>query len=118
MAGHQTRNGTLAVDIAGDLGLPIEEIRCVPLAASIHDLGKIRIPAEVLSKLGKLNHVEFTLTKMHAPAGYEILNPRELCKVERICCAISMPLHPSWVTILILPGRGGLTGETFPYCGP
>jgi PAS domain S-box-containing protein len=72
-AGHQSRVGRLAAAIAGELGLPEEEIHGIQLAANIHDLGKIRVPAEILSKPGKLADVEFALIKTHAQAGYDIL---------------------------------------------
>jgi PAS domain S-box-containing protein len=72
-AGHQSRVGKLAAAIAGELGLPKEEIHGIQLAANIHDLGKIRVPAEILSKPGKLAEVEFALIKTHAQAGYDIL---------------------------------------------
>jgi PAS domain S-box-containing protein len=72
-AGHQKRVAQLAVAIAGDLGLPKDEIHGIHLAASIHDLGKIRIPAEILSRPGKLTDIEYQLIKAHAQAGYDIL---------------------------------------------
>jgi len=72
-AGHQKRVASLAVAIASDLGLPKEEVHGIHLAASIHDLGKIRVPAEILSKPSKLYDMEFMLIKAHAQAGYDIL---------------------------------------------
>ncbi len=72
-AGHQKRVAQLAVAIASDLGLPKDEIHGIQLAAGIHDLGKIRVPAEILSKPGKLTDIEFMLIKAHAQAGYDIL---------------------------------------------
>jgi HD-GYP domain-containing protein (c-di-GMP phosphodiesterase class II) len=72
-SGHQKRVAQLAVAIAGDLGLPKDEIHGIHLAASIHDLGKIRVPAEILSKPGKLTDIEYLLIKAHAQAGYDIL---------------------------------------------
>ena len=53
-AGHQKRVALLAVAIASELGLPKEEVHGIHLAASIHDLGKIQVPAEILSKPGKI----------------------------------------------------------------
>jgi HD-GYP domain-containing protein (c-di-GMP phosphodiesterase class II) len=47
------------------------------MAASIHDLGKISIPSEILSKPGKLNETEYTLVKTHPQVGYNILNQIE-----------------------------------------
>jgi HD-GYP domain-containing protein (c-di-GMP phosphodiesterase class II) len=72
-AGHQRRVGQLAVAIARELGLPEEMNRGIELAASIHDLGKISVPAEILSKPGKLSSIEMLLLKNHPQAGYDIL---------------------------------------------
>ena len=72
-AGHQRRVAQLAVAIAGELGLPKDDIHGIRLAADIHDLGKIRVPAEILSKPGKLTDIEYQLIKAHAQAGYDIL---------------------------------------------
>jgi PAS domain S-box-containing protein len=72
-AGHQSRVATLAVAIAGEMGLAADDIHGIELAAGIHDLGKIRVPAEILSKPGKLSEVEFMLIKGHPEAGYDIL---------------------------------------------
>jgi PAS domain S-box-containing protein len=72
-AGHQERVGELATAIAWEMGLPEEQVNGVHLAAIIHDLGKIRIPAEILSKPGRLNDLEFMLIKTHPQAGYDIL---------------------------------------------
>lgn len=72
-AGHQRRVGELAVAIATEMGLPEETTRAIALAASIHDLGKIKIPAEILSKPARLRETEMMLIKEHAQAGYEIL---------------------------------------------
>ena len=76
-AGHQRRVAELAVAIAGDLGLPKEQIHGIHLAAGIHDLGKIRVPAEILSKPGKLTDIEYHLIKAHAQAGYDIVKDIE-----------------------------------------
>ncbi len=76
-AGHQTRVGKLAVAIASALGLPEDEIHGIQLAASIHDLGKIQVPAEILSKPGKLTDIEFMLIKQHPQAGHDILKDIE-----------------------------------------
>lgn len=72
-AGHQRRVAELSMDIARELGVPEERIHALGLAASIHDLGKIEVPAEILSKPGLLNPLEFAIIKRHAQAGYEIL---------------------------------------------
>ncbi len=72
-AGHQRRVGQLAVAIARELGLPAETIHGIDLAASIHDLGKINIPAEILVKPTRLTDLEYRLIQGHAQAGYDIL---------------------------------------------
>jgi putative nucleotidyltransferase with HDIG domain len=72
-AGHQRRVGELATAIAREMGLPDEQVNGIHLAAIIHDLGKIHVPAEILSKPGKLTDIEFMLIKTHPQAGYDIL---------------------------------------------
>lgn len=72
-AGHQRRVAALASAIAREMGLPGDKIHGLYLAASIHDLGKIRIPAEILSKPGILSPVEFELIKTHPQSGYDII---------------------------------------------
>lgn len=72
-AGHQRRVAQLAKAIAQEMGLPDERVHALGLAASIHDLGKIKIPAEILSKPGNLTPLEFAMIKRHAQSGYEIL---------------------------------------------
>lgn len=72
-AGHQRRVADLAAAIAGELGLSHERIFAIHLAGVVHDLGKISIPAEILSKPGRLNDIEYSLIKQHPQAGYDIL---------------------------------------------
>ena len=72
-AGHQRRVSELATAIAREMGLPEEQVNGIHLAAMIHDLGKIHIPAEILAKPGKLNEIELMLIKTHPKAGYDIL---------------------------------------------
>lgn len=72
-AGHQRRVSELATAMAKELGWPAEQIQAVRIAGDIHDIGKISIPAEILSKPAKLNEVEFSLIKTHPQVGYEIL---------------------------------------------
>jgi putative nucleotidyltransferase with HDIG domain len=76
-AGHQRRVGELAVAIAREMGLPEEKIHGIRLAAAVHDLGKIHVPAEILAKPGKLSDIEFMLIKTHPQAGYDILKDVE-----------------------------------------
>lgn len=72
-AGHQRRVADLAAAIARDLGLPNEQVQAIHLAGTVHDLGKIHIPAEILTKPGKLTELEFKFIKTHPQAGYDIL---------------------------------------------
>jgi len=72
-AGHQVRSANLARTMAAEMGLPQEKIDGIRMAGSIHDIGKLSIPAEILSKPTKLSEIEFSLIKEHARQGYEIL---------------------------------------------
>jgi putative nucleotidyltransferase with HDIG domain len=72
-AGHQIRSANLARAIAKEMGLPPEKIDGIRMAGSIHDIGKLSIPAEILSKPTKLTNIEFSLIKEHSRSGYEIL---------------------------------------------
>ncbi len=72
-AGHQRRVADLARAIATEMKLTREEINGIRTGAIIHDLGKISIPAELLSKPGMLTELEFCLIKNHPQAGYNIL---------------------------------------------
>ena len=76
-AGHQERVAQLACAIANDMGLPQDRIYGLRMAAIIHDLGKITIPAEILCKPGKLLPLEYELIKNHVQAGYDILKKIE-----------------------------------------
>jgi PAS domain S-box-containing protein/putative nucleotidyltransferase with HDIG domain len=76
-AGHQQRVAHISVAIARELGLPDERIHGLRLAATIHDIGKIEVPAELLSKPTRLTRAEYELIKGHAQAGYEILKDIE-----------------------------------------
>jgi PAS domain S-box-containing protein/putative nucleotidyltransferase with HDIG domain len=76
-AGHQKRVSDLARAIATEMKLEREDIDAIRMAASIHDLGKISIPAEILSKPGKISEYEFRLIQNHPQIGYEILRTIE-----------------------------------------
>jgi PAS domain S-box-containing protein len=76
-AGHQRRVADLARAIATEMNLPTEQIDGIRMAAAIHDLGKISVPAEILSKPTKLTNLEFSLIKTHAQSGYDILKDIE-----------------------------------------
>ena len=72
-AGHQKRVADLACAIARDMQLSEDEIYGLHMASVIHDLGKITVPAEILSKPGQLSGLEYELIKSHVQAGYDIL---------------------------------------------
>jgi PAS domain S-box-containing protein/putative nucleotidyltransferase with HDIG domain len=72
-AGHQLRVADLARAIATEMGLCQDKIEGIRMAGSIHDIGKLSIPAEILSKPTKLTAIEFSLIKEHAQSGYEML---------------------------------------------
>jgi PAS domain S-box-containing protein/putative nucleotidyltransferase with HDIG domain len=72
-AGHQRQVAALVRAIATEMGLSELKISGLYLAALIHDLGKISVPAEILNKPGKLNPIELELIKEHAQTGYDIL---------------------------------------------
>jgi PAS domain S-box-containing protein/putative nucleotidyltransferase with HDIG domain len=72
-AGHQKRVSQLACAIAQEMGLPENQIDGIRMAASTHDIGKIRIPADILSKPGKLEEIESMIVKAHPQVGYEVL---------------------------------------------
>ncbi|MFI4987480.1 MAG: PAS domain S-box protein [Alphaproteobacteria bacterium] len=76
-AGHQRRVARIAEAIAVEMGLSDDRIHGLRLASIVHDLGKIHIPAEILSKPGKLTPAEYELIKMHPQVGYDILKPVE-----------------------------------------
>ena len=72
-SGHQHRVCRLAVPLAQELGLPEDKIEGIRIASLIHDIGKIGLPAEILSNPSKLNDIEFGLIKNHSQIGYDIL---------------------------------------------
>jgi PAS domain S-box-containing protein len=76
-AGHQLRAANLACAIAKEMGLPQDKIEGLRMAGSIHDIGKLSIPAEILSKPSKLTNLEFLMIKEHAQSGYDILKDVE-----------------------------------------
>lgn len=73
-AGHQRRVAKLAAAIALEMGLSAEQIEGIRIAGTVHDIGKIHVPAEILSNPSKLTDAEFSIIKTHCEAGYEILH--------------------------------------------
>ncbi|MCJ7771747.1 MAG: PAS domain-containing protein [Desulfobacterales bacterium] len=76
-AGHQTHVSDLAADIAIEMDLTKEQVEGIRMAGRIHDLGKIQVPAEILSKPGKISELEFELIKTHPRVGYDLLKDIE-----------------------------------------
>jgi len=76
-SGHQVRSANLARTIATEMGLSQDKIEGIRMAGLIHDIGKLSIPAEILSKPTKLSEIEFRLIKEHAQKGYEMLKDVE-----------------------------------------
>jgi PAS domain S-box-containing protein len=76
-AGHQKRVADLACAIATEMGLPLNIIEGIHLAGTIHDIGKISIPSEILTKPAKLTALEFSLVQSHVQHGYEIIKDVE-----------------------------------------
>jgi len=72
-AGHQKRVSQLACAIAGEMGIDGEHLTGLRLAASIHDVGKLYVPAEILALPRKLNEHEYSMIQRHPVAGHDIL---------------------------------------------
>jgi PAS domain S-box-containing protein/putative nucleotidyltransferase with HDIG domain len=76
-AGHQQRVAKLASAIAGEMGLEKDRASGLRLAGIVHDIGKMYVPSEILSKPGRLSDIEFSLIKLHPEAGYNVLKDIE-----------------------------------------
>ena len=72
-SGHQQRASQLAVRIAQELKLPEDKMEGIRIASLIHDIGKIGLPTEILTKPTKLSDIELNLIKGHSQIGYDIL---------------------------------------------
>ncbi|MBW2600290.1 MAG: HD domain-containing protein [Deltaproteobacteria bacterium] len=84
-AGHQKHVANLARAIATEMGIPKEKIEGIRMAGAIHDIGKISVPYELLSKPGPLKDVEFDMIKLHSGSGYpQGLSGEEICLEARI----------------------------------
>lgn len=76
-AGHQSRSADIATAIAAEMGFPEDKIEGVKMASIIHDIGKLTVPSEILTKPTKLTNLEFSLIKEHSQSGYEMLKDVE-----------------------------------------
>jgi putative nucleotidyltransferase with HDIG domain len=72
-SGHQVRVAELVVAMARSLGLAETAVNQMKVAAGIHDIGKIYVPSDILSKPGKLSDLEYEIVKTHSRHGYDIL---------------------------------------------
>ncbi|OIQ68517.1 cyclic di-GMP phosphodiesterase response regulator RpfG [mine drainage metagenome] len=77
-AGHQRRVTELCVAMGRELGLTEDGLEGLRLGATIHDIGKIAVPAEILSRPGKLSVLEFEIIKSHPQVGYDIFRDVKL----------------------------------------
>lgn len=72
-AGHQRGVASLASALAQEMGFPPEAVEGMRVTGFLHDIGKIAVPAEILSKPGKISSIEFDLIKTHSQVGHDIL---------------------------------------------
>jgi PAS domain S-box-containing protein/putative nucleotidyltransferase with HDIG domain len=72
-SGHQREVSRLATEIAKEMGLTEEQVETIRIAGIVHDIGKLYVPAEILSKPSKLNDIEMELIKSHPEIGHNIL---------------------------------------------
>jgi putative nucleotidyltransferase with HDIG domain len=98
-AGHQQRVAELSVAIARELNLSEDSLEGLRLGATIHDIGKISVPAEILNRPGKISALEFELIKTHPQVGYDIVKDVEF---------------PWPVTGMILQHHERLDGSGYP----
>lgn len=76
-AGHERRVASIAVAIGKELGLGKEKLEGLHVAGALHDVGKLSIPSEILSKPARLSEVEMALVRGHAQASFDVLNTME-----------------------------------------
>jgi HD-GYP domain-containing protein (c-di-GMP phosphodiesterase class II) len=97
---HQQRTTQIATAIAQRMCLSPERITELHVAGSLHDLGKIAVPAEVLYKSGKLTDLEFAIIKNHPQGAYNILRPLEI---------------PGQITQIIMQHHERINGSGYPH---
>jgi PAS domain S-box-containing protein len=98
-AGHQTHAANLACAIAKEMGLDKDKVEEIRMAGVIHDIGKLSIPVEILSKPTKLTSLEFSLIKEHSQSGFEMLKD----------------VDPSWpLAEIVLQHHERLDGSGYP----
>ncbi|MEO0095797.1 MAG: HD domain-containing phosphohydrolase [candidate division WOR-3 bacterium] len=99
-AGHQKRVASLASTIARELSLGEDTIQCLNIAGILHDIGKIYVPAEILSKPARLTQAEYDIVKEHPKIGFEILKPIQF---------------PWPIAEIILQHHERIDGSGYPY---
>jgi len=99
-AGHQDRVAELAAAIAMKLDYPPDMIEGIKIASRLHDLGKIYVPSEFLTRPGKLSEEEFNVIKMHPVIGFDILKDIEF---------------PWPVAAIVLQHHERIDGTGYPY---
>lgn len=87
-AGHQIRVAKLACALAAEMGLSAEIIANIQTGGTLHDIGKMHVPAEILSKPGKLSEIEFMMIKNHPQIGYDIVK-----KIDFPCAVAQMAIQ-------------------------
>ncbi len=72
-AGHQVKVSELAAGIAREMGLPVHMIEAIKVAGIVHDMGKLSVPPEIVTKPGALTPFELSIIKQHPGKAYEVL---------------------------------------------
>ncbi|OAI14380.1 hypothetical protein A1359_11205 [Methylomonas lenta] len=99
-AGHQERVAELAVQIGARMGLDPFRLEGLRLGATIHDIGKIAVPSEILNRPGRLDLILFNVIKAHPTVGYDII------------CGIEFP----WpLAKMVVQHHERLDGSGYPY---
>jgi putative two-component system response regulator len=110
---HRERVRSYCLLIARELGLATDEANLIACASLLHDVGKVVIPIEIASKVGKLTPYEWDVTKRHTTFGAEVLRASTLALFQ-VGEVIALTHHERW------DGSGypqGLKGETIPMSG-
>ncbi len=97
---HQQRTTHIATAIAQRMGLSEDRIEQLHVAGSLHDLGKIAVPNEILTKPGKLTDLEYAIIKTHPQVAYNILKPLEI---------------PGQITNIIMQHHERINGSGYPH---
>lgn len=98
---HSVDVATISMVVAGHLDYSEKEVYDIGIAALLHDVGKSRIPTEILNKNGKLDDDEFEIMKMHSVYGYEILKERGT--------------YSDLICISVLQHHEKMSGNGYPY---